>query len=86
MKEPGAKEKEDGGGRDSNLENTRVSHETSRHNGVDCSISSNLGSSLLESRSGSSLGMAPKIEDFDLLKPISRGAFGKGRTNFQINS
>ena len=34
-------------------------------------------SMLHDSRSGSSLGYAPKIDDFQLLKPISRGAFGK---------
>jgi len=32
---------------------------------------------LCDSRSSSSLGVAPKIDDFVLLKPISRGAFGK---------
>ena len=37
-------------------------------------------SSLLsDSRSNSSLGVAPKIDDFVILKPISRGAFGKGK-------
>lgn len=34
---------------------------------------------LSDSRSNSSLGVAPKIDDFVILKPISRGAFGKGK-------
>ena len=77
-KDPVVKEGDNGGVGSSNLESTRVFSETHSHYGADCSHGSNLGTSLHDSRSGSSLGMAPKIEDFELLKPISRGAFGKG--------
>jgi len=39
-----------------------------------CSFSAEV---LQDSQSVSSLGLAPRIQDFDILKPISRGAFGK---------
>ena len=42
------------------------------------SSSSYNSSGMQESRSSSALGHAPKIDDFAILKPISRGAFGKG--------
>ncbi len=39
------------------------------------------GDSIDSTRTNSSLGVAPKIEDFEIEKPISRGAFGKGKFN-----
>ena len=50
-------------------------HELGRNDSKAGADGSNVA--LQDSRSGSSLGLAPRIQDFQILKPISRGAFGK---------